>query len=166
MLNKKTIKSILLEIEASYYNYEEYLQEVISEILNNNNSDVKYIIASKNNYLHLYKYSGSDYITWLYNNCIIDDTDINDLINNYGVVLEYVQKNYLDYYVENSILNFINAKKFRRLLYNDKPLLQQVINTIYTNIRNYADNEYLMHEYNLNKELYKKLIKIKKELEK
>lgn len=38
MLNKKTIKSILLEIEASYYNYEEYLQEVVSEILNNNNS--------------------------------------------------------------------------------------------------------------------------------
>lgn len=160
MLNKKTIKSILLEIEASYYNYEEYLQEVISEILNNNNSDVKYIIASKNNYLHLYKYSESDYITWLYNNCIIDDTDINDLINNYRVVLEYVQKNYLDYYVENSILNFINAKKFRRLLYNDKPLLQQVINTIYTNIRNYKDNKYLTYYYNLNKELYHELKKI------
>lgn len=161
MLNKKIVKSILLEVESCCYNYEKYLQEVIDIVFNDDNN-IKYIIAreSDNGYLTLYKYNESDYILWLYNNYIIDDTDINDLINNYEVVLEYVRKNYIDYYVEDSILNFINIRKFRKELYNNKSLLQQVINNIYTNIRNYKDNEYLIYYYNLNKKLYHELKKI------
>ncbi len=62
MLNKKTIKNILLEVEYSYYNYEKYLNEVTERVLNKKNSDVKYLIARENNYLVLYKYNQSDYI--------------------------------------------------------------------------------------------------------
>lgn len=162
MLNKKTIKDILLEIESCCYNYEKYLQEVISEILNNDNNDMKYIIARESdNGLTLYKYSESEYISWLYNSLFIDDDDdINDLINNYEIILEYVKKNYIDYYIEDNILNFINIKKFRNMLYNNKTLLQEVINNIYTNIRNCENNDYLIYDYNLNKKLYHELKKI------
>ena len=34
MLNEKVIKKILLEVEASYFNYEEYLNDVITRLLN------------------------------------------------------------------------------------------------------------------------------------
>lgn len=159
MLDKKTIKNILLEVEASCYNYERYLQEVIDIVLNDNGNDIKYLITRENDngYLTLYKYSESDFISWLY----IDDTDINNLINNYEVILEYVQKNYIDYYIEEDITNFINISKFRKMLYNNKnSILNIVLNKISQNIRNYANNEYLINEYNLNKKLYKELIKI------
>lgn len=162
MLDKKIVKDILLEVEASCCHYEKYLQEVINIFFNDNNSDIKYIIAREYNYLHLYKYSESDYIAWLYDNFYIDDTDVNDLVGNYAIILEYVQKEYIDYYVENNILNFINIKKFRKGLYNNNLLLKEVINDIFTNVRNYSNNEYLINEYNLNKKLYEKLIKIKR----
>ena len=58
-------------------------------------------------------------------------------------------------------MNFINVKKFRKKLYKNKSLLQEVINDIFTNIRNYENNKYLINEYNLNKKLYRELIKIK-----
>lgn len=166
MLDKKTVKNILFEVEASCYNYEKYLQEVINIVLNDNNSDIKYIIARENNYnnLTLYKYSESDYITWLYDCFDINNADINDLVSNYFIIINYVQKGYIDYYIENNILNFINIKKFRRKLYNNKSLLQEVANDIFTNIRNYSDNEYLISEYNLNKKLYSELIKIERGL--
>jgi len=162
MLNKKIIENILLEVEESCYNYEKYLQEIIEEVLNDKSSDIKYLIARENNngYLTLYKYSESDYISWMYDNCYIDDADVNDLINNYEVMLECIRKNYIDYYIEENILNFINITKFRKELYNNKSLLQKVINDIYTNIRNYADNDYLTSEYNLNEKLYHELKKI------
>lgn len=166
MLDKKTVKNILFEVEASCYNYEKYLQEVINIVLNDNNGDIKYIIARENNYnnLTLYKYSESDYITWLYDCFDINNADINDLVSNYFIIINYVQKGYIDYYIENNILNFINIKKFRRKLYNNKSLLQEVANDIFTNIRNYSDNEYLISEYNLNKKLYSELIKIERGL--
>lgn len=166
MLDKKTVKKILLEVEASYHNYEKYLQEVIDIVLNDNNGDIKYIIAREKNYnyLHLYKYSASNYIAWLYNNFYIDDADVNNLIANYEIILEYVRKEYIDYYTEESLLNFINIKKFRKELYNNKSLLKEVVNDIFTNVRNYSNNEYLTSEYNLNKKLYKELIKIKRGL--
>lgn len=166
MLDKKTVKNILLEIEASCYNYERYLQQIVDIVFNDNDNDVKYIIARENNYnnLTLYKYSESDYITWLYDCFDINNADINDLVKHYEIVLNYVQKGYIDYYVENNILNFINIKKFRRKLYNNKSLLQEVANDIFTNIRNYSDNEYLISEYNLNKKLYSELIKIERGL--
>lgn len=166
MLNKKTVKNILLEVESCCYNYEKYLQEVVDIVLNDNGDDIKYLIAreSDNGYLTLYKYSESDFISWLYNSYYINDGDINDLINNYEVMREYVQKNYIDYYIEEDITNFINISKFRKMLYNNKFLLQQVINSIYTNIRNYKDNKYLIYEYNLNKKLYHELKRIQVEV--
>ena len=165
MLEKKTIKNILLEVEASNYNYEKYLQDIINEVLNDNNSDIKYIIARENNYdyLCLYKYNVNDYILWLYDNDA-EDVEISDLINNYEIILEYVQKNYIDYYIEENITNFINIKKFRNMLYNNKLLLQEVANDIFTNIRNYSNNDYLIHEYNLNKKLYQALKRIQTEV--
>ena len=161
MLDKKTIKNILLEVEASCYNHEKYLQEVIDEVLNDNNGDIKYIIARDYSYncLCLYKYSASDFILWLYDNGA-ENTEISDLINNYEVVIEYVKKKYIDHYIKNNILNFINVKKFRKELYNNQSLLQEVINDIFTNIRNYSNNDYLIHEYNLNKKLYQALKKV------
>lgn len=166
MLNKKMVKDILLEVESGCYNYEKYLQEVVDIVLNNNSSDIKYLIAreSVNGWLTLYKYSESDYIEWLCDNYYIDNEDIEELINNYEVVREYVQKNYIDYYVENNILNFINIRKFKNMLYNNKPLLQLIINNIYTNIRNCKDNEYLIYDYNLNKKLYYELKKVQAEV--
>ena len=162
MLNKKTIENILLEVEESCYNYEKYLQEIIEEVLNDKSSDIKYLIARENNngYLTLYKYSESDFIEWLCNNCDIYNIDINDLFHSYGTLLEYVQKKYIDYYIEENLLNFINITKFRKELYNNKSLLQKVINDIYINVRNYADNDYLTSEYNLNEKLYHELKKI------
>jgi len=171
MLNKKTIKNILLEVESCCYNYEEYLQEVISEVLNDSASDIKYIIARENDngYLTLYKYNESDYIEWLYNEFCYEfntynDINIDALINNYGMVRGYAQKNFIDYYIENDILNFINVRKFRKKLYNNKSLLYKIINNIRINVQNYADNDYLTSAYNLNKKLYHELKKIQSEV--
>ena len=162
MLDKKTVKSVLLEVEISCYNYEKYLQEIVDIVFNDNNNDIKYIITRENSYLCLYKYSESDYISWLYDN--IDNLqDLNELKNNYSIVREYIQKNYIDYYIKNNILNFINVKKFRKKIYNNKSLLQLVINNIYTNVRNYANDNCLTYEYNLNKKLYHELEKIQAE---
>ena len=164
MLDKKTVKSVLLEVEISCYNYEKYLQEIVDIVFNDNNNDIKYIITRENSYLCLYKYSASDYMLWLYDN--IDNLqDLNELKNNYGFLLEYtqVQKNYFNYYAKNNILNFINVKKFRKKIYNNKSLLQLVINNIYTNVRNYANDNCLTYEYNLNKKLYHELEKIQAE---
>ena len=164
MLDKKTVKNILLEIEASCYNYEEYLQEIIDIVFNDNNNDVKYIIARENNYncLCLYKYSEKGYISWLCNDYNIED--LSELKNNYSFVYEYVQKNYIDYYIEEDITNFISIKKFRNMLYNNNLLLQEVAKDIFTNIRNYSNNDYLIHEYNLNKKLYQALKRIQTEV--
>lgn len=156
MLNKKTIEILLLEIEAYCYNYEKYLNEIINEVLiNKKSSDIKYIIARENNYLVLYKYSQSDYEMWL-----ID----NNVDNNYSYdyIYNYVQQNYIDYYVEENFLNFINVTKFRKMLYNNKDILSIALNLIRQNIENYANNEYLINEYNLNKKLYKELLNIEK----
>lgn len=162
MLDKKIVRNILLEVEESCRNYAKYLQEVVDIVLNDNSNDIKYLITKENDKLTLYKYSESDFLNWLC--CEFDaiDTDINDLFHNYGLKLEYtqVQKKYIDYYIEENILNFINVRKFRKKLYNDKFLLQQIINDLYVNIRNYQDNEYLIYEYNLNKKLYHELKKI------
>ena len=113
MLNKKTVKNILLEVEANCYHYEEYLQEIVNIVLNENNKDVKYIITREKNYnyLHLYKYSESDYITWLYNNYNNID-NLRELKNNYSIIREYIQKNYIDYYIEENITNFLTLIKF------------------------------------------------------
>jgi len=166
MLDKKIVKNILLEVESSCYNYEKYLQEVVNEALNNNSNDVKYLIVRENDngYLTLYKYSESDYIEWLYDNYDMYDIYIYDLFRRYGILLEYVQKNYIDYYIEDNITNFINISKFRNMLYNNKSLLQKVINHIYTNMRNCKDNNYLIYEYNLNKKLYHELKEIQMEV--
>ena len=165
MLDKKMVKNILLEVEASCYNYEKYLQEVVSKVLNDKNNDVKYLITRENDnsYLTLYKYSESAFVAWLYNNCYINNEDVNGLIDNYEIVREYVQKNYIDYYIENNILNFINIGKFKKELYNNKLLLQEVINDIAANVRNYSNNKYLIYEYNLNKKLYNELKKMQME---
>jgi hypothetical protein len=48
MLDKKIVKNILLEVEASCYNYEKYLNEVVKLILDK--KDVKYLITRKNEY--------------------------------------------------------------------------------------------------------------------
>lgn len=164
MLNKKIVKNILLEVEASYYNYEKYLNEIIKLILDK--KDVKYLIARENNYnyLTLYKYSESDYILWLYNHYDIYEEEEEELKDNYSMIYEYVQQNYIDYYVEENILNFVNVSKFRKILYKNKnDILNITLDSIYENIRNYANNKYLINEYNLNKKLYKKLLNIKKE---
>jgi hypothetical protein len=166
MLDKKIVKNILLEVEAGYYNYEKYLNEVVARVLNKDKEDVKYLIARENEYLTLYKYSESDYIQWLYESCDYDiyDIYIKELKNNYDTIYEYVKGNYIDYYVEEDITNFINISKFRNMLYkNEKGILNITLNTIYTNVRNYANNEYLIKEYNLNKELYHVLKMIQKE---
>ena len=165
MLNKKVIKKILLEVEASYFNYEEYLNDVIIRLLNKD--DIKYLIAreGENGYLTLYKYSQSDYIKWLYDYYDIDNSQIlNELKNNYSTIYEYVQQNYIDYFVEENILNFINISKFRNMLYkNKKSILSITLNSITQNVRNYANNKYLIKEYNLNKKLYQELLNIKRE---
>lgn len=170
MLNKKTIEILLLEIEASCYNYEEYLNEIINEILiNKKGGDIKYLIARENNYnyLTLYKYSQSDYEMWLIDNYAISNVDnfISELeYNNYSYdyIYNYVQQNYIDYYVEENILNFVNVTKFRKELYNNNSLLQKIKSNIITNIQNYSNNKYLINEYNLNKKLYKELLNIEK----
>lgn len=161
MLSKKDIKNILLEVEASCYHYEKYLNEIIEKILNKKNSDIKYLVARENNYnyLTLYKYSQLDFTKWLLNE-LPEVENISELINNYSLIYEYIQKNYIDYYVEENILNFINVTKFRKKLYNDKALLNTIINNIRINVKNYANNKYLIKEYNLNKKLYKELLKI------
>ena len=163
MLNKKETKKILLEVEANYINYEEYLNDVITRLLNKD--DIKYLIARENDYLTLYKYSQSNYIEWLYNNYDIDDLQVlNELKDNYSTIYEYVQQNYIDYFVEENILNFINISKFRNMLYkNKKSILNITLNSIVQNIQNYSNNEYLIREYNLNKKLYKELLNIKRE---
>ena len=162
MLNKKVIKKILLEVEASYFNYEEYLNDVITRLLNKD--DIKYLIARENDYLTLYKYNQSDYIEWLYDYYDIDNSQIlNELKNNYATIYEYVQQNYIDYFVEEDISNFINVSKFRKALYNNKDVLSITLNSISQNVRNYANNEYLIKEYNLNKKLYQELLNIKRE---
>jgi hypothetical protein len=164
MLDKKIVKNILLEVEAGYYNYEKYLNEVIERVLNN--KDFKYLIAREDNYLVLYKYDEDEYIQWLYDNYDIYDEydEISTLKNNYSMIYEYVKQNYIEYYAEENILNFINVSKFRKMLYkNEKGILNITLNTIYTNVRNYANNEYLIKEYNLNKELYHVLKMIQKE---
>ena len=167
MLNKKVIKKILLEVEASYINYEKYLNDVIIRLLNKD--DIKYLIAreGENGYLTLYKYNQSDYIEWLYDYYDIDNSQIlNELKNNYATIYEYVQQNYIDYFVEENILNFINISKFRNMLYkNKKSILNITLNSITQNVRNYANNEYLIKEYNLNKKLYQELLNIKRERE-
>lgn len=166
MLDKKTVKNILLEVEASYYNYERYLNEVIKLILDKEEEDTKYlIIREKNyNYLTLYKYSQSDYIQWLYDEYDAYD-ELSELKNNYSMIYEYVKQNYIDYYLEENILNFINISKFRNMLYNnEKGILSITLNSIYVNIRNYANNKYFIKEYNLNKKLYKELLNIKREV--
>lgn len=164
MLNKKNIKLILSEIEAGCYNYERYLNDVITRILNKKN--IKYLIVreSENGYLTLYKYSQSNYIEWLYNNYDIEDS-LNTFKDDYYIIYEYVQQNYIDYFVEECILNFINISKFENMLYNnEKGILNIVLSSIYVNIRNYANNKYLINEYNLNKKLYHELKKIQKEV--
>ena len=166
MLNEKVIKKILLEVEASYFNYEEYLNDVITRLLNKD--DIKYLIAreGENGYLTLYKYSQSDYIKWLYDYYDIDNSQIlNELKNNYSTIYEYVQQNYIDYFAEEDISNFINVSKFRKALYNNKDVLNSTLNSITQNVRNYANNEYLIKEYNLNKKLYQELLNIKRERE-
>ena len=165
MLDKKTVKNILLEVESSCYNYEKYLQEIVSGALNNNSNDIKYLIVRENDngYLTLYKYSESDFISWLYLNGA-NNMNINDLISIYEIMAGYAQNNYIDYYIEDNITNFINISKFRNMLYNNKSLLQKVINNIYTNICNCKDNNYLIYEYNLNKKLYHELKKIQMEV--
>ena len=165
MLNEKVIKKILLEVEASYFNYEEYLNDVITRLLNKD--DIKFLIARENDYLTLYKYSQLDYIKWLYDYYDIDDLQtLNELKNNYSMIYEYVQQNYIDYFVEENILNFINISKFRNMLYkNKKSILNITLNSITQNVRNYANNEYLIKEYNLNKKLYQELLNIKRERE-
>lgn len=164
MLNKKEIELILLEVEASYYNYERYLNEVIKLILDKEEEDTKYlIIREKNyNYLTLYKYNESDYIQWLYDEYNAYD-ELSELKNNYSMIYEYVKQDYINYYEEKNILNFINFSKFRNMLYNnEKGILNITLNSIYVNIRNYANNKYFIKEYNLNKKLYKELLNIKK----
>jgi hypothetical protein len=161
MLDKKIVKNILLEVEASCYNYEKYLNEVVKLILDK--KDVKYLITRKNEYLTLYSYNESNYLQWLYENYDIYEGEEEELLNNYYMIHEYVKQNYIDYYVEDNITNFINISKFRNMLYkNKKGILNIVLNSIYTNIRNYANNEYLISEYNLNKKLYHALKKIQK----
>jgi hypothetical protein len=167
MLDKKIVKNILLEVEAGYYNYEKYLNEVVERVLNKDKEDVKYLIARENNYnyLTLYSYSECDYIQWLYDNYDFYDEydEISTLKNNYSMIYEYVKQNYIEYYAEENILNFINVSKFRKMLYkNEKGILNITLNTIYLNIRNYSNNEYLVNEYNLNKKLYSELKKIQK----
>lgn len=165
MLNKKEIELILLEVEAGYFNYEKYLNEVIKLILDKE-EDIKYLIAREKNYnyLTLYKYSESDYIQWLYDEYDAYD-ELSELKNNYSMIYEYVKQNYIDYYVEENILNFINISKFRNMLYNnEKGILSIILNSIAQNIRNYQNNEYLIKEYNLNKKLYKELLNIKREV--
>lgn len=163
MLNKKEIKLILLEVGASCYNYEKYLNEVIKPILDKEN--IKYlIIREKYNYLTLYKYSQSDYIQWLYDEYDAYD-ELSELKNNYSMIYEYVKQDYIDYYEEKNILNFINFSKFRNMLYNnEKGILNITLNSIYVNIRNYANNKYFIKEYNLNKKLYEELLNIKREV--
>lgn len=158
MLNKKTIKNILLEVEASCYNYEKYLNELIKLILDK--EDIKYLIARENDYLILYKYSEDEYIQWLYDKYDVYDED--DVYDNYSLLCEYANQNYIEYYVEENILNFINISKFRNMLYNNEKILNIILNNIYGNIRNYANNKYLVYEYNLNKKLYHELKKIQK----
>jgi hypothetical protein len=161
MLNKKIVKNILLEVEAGYYNYEKYLNEVVERVLNN--KDFKYLIARENNYLVLYKYDEDNYLQWLYENYDFNNKLLSALSVKYDTIYKYVQQNYIEYYVEEDILNFINISKFRNMLYkNKKGILNIVLNSIYTNIRNYANNEYLISEYNLNKKLYHALKKIQK----
>lgn len=165
MLNKKIVKNILLEVEASCYHYEKYLNEVIKLILDKEN--IKYLITRENNYnyfLTLYKYSESDYIQWLYDEYYIyEEKELSEVKNNYSMIYEYVKQNYIECYVEESILNFINISKFRKMLYNnEKSVLNITLNSIYVNIRNYANNKYLINEYNLNKKLYHELEKIQK----
>jgi hypothetical protein len=165
MLDKKIIKDILLEVEAAYYNYEKYLNEVVERVLNKDKEDVKFLIVRENEYLTLYKYSEVDYIQWLYEsyNYDIYDIYIKELKNNYSTIYEYVKENYIDYYVEENIANFINVSKFRNMLEkNKKNILDITLNSISQNIRNYANNKYLIKEYNLNKKLYFELKKIKK----
>jgi hypothetical protein len=106
-----------------------------------------------------------DYIQWLYEsyNYDIYDIYIKELKNNYSTIYEYVKENYIDYYVEENIANFINVSKFRNMLEkNKKNILDITLNSISQNIRNYANNKYLIKEYNLNKKLYFELKKIKK----
>jgi hypothetical protein len=163
MLDKKMVKKILLEVEASCYDYDKYLNTVIKLILDK--KDVKYLIAEENSYLTLYKYSEVDYIQWLYEsyNYDIYDIYIKELKNNHSTIYEYVKENYIDYYVEENITNFINVSKFRNMLEkNEKNILDITLNSISQNIRNYANNKYLIKEYNLNKKLYFELKKIKK----
>jgi hypothetical protein len=161
MLDKKMVKKILLEVEASCYDYNKYLNTVIKLILDK--KDVKYLIAEENSYLTLYKYSEKDYIQWLYDIYDICDNELSELENNYFMIYNYVQKNYIEYYVEENITNFINTSKFRNMLYeNKKGILDITLNSIALNIRNYANNKYLINEYNLNKKLYFELKKIKK----
>lgn len=165
MLNKKTIKNILLEVEAGYYNYERYLNDIISRILNKDKKDTRYLIARENNYLVLYKYSESDYMLWLYENYSTYEHEVDELKNNYSMIYEYVKNYYIEYYVEENITNFINISKFRNMLYkNEKGILTDTLNSIYSNIRNYSNNKYLIRECNLNKKLYHELKKIKKEV--
>lgn len=160
MLNKKTVKNILLEVESAYYHYEKYLNEIIKLILDK--EDVKYLIARENGYLTLYKYSQSNYMLWLYENYDIYEEEEEELENNYSMIYEYVKENYIDYYIEENILNFINVSKIRKMLYKNKNVLNIILNSIYTNICNYANNEYLIKEYNLNKKMYKELLNIKR----
>ncbi len=97
----------------------------------------------------------------IYNNYDIDASEIK---NNYSMIYDFVQQNYIDYYVEENILNFINVTRFRKMLYNEKDILHLALNSISQNVRNYANNKYLINEYNLNKKLYKELLNIKKEV--
>lgn len=162
MLNKKIIKNILLEVEVSCYNYEKYLNEFIERVLDKDKEDIKYLIVRENNYnyLTLYKYSESDYIQWIYDEYDVYDSELK---NNYFIIYEYVKQNYIEYYVEENILNFINISKFRNMLYNnEKSILNITLDSIYVNIRNYANNKYLINEYNLNKKLYHELKKIQR----
>ena len=47
---------------------------------------------------------------------------------------------------------------------NKKSILSITLNSIYQNINNYANNKYLINEYNVNKRLYEELLNIKKEV--
>ena len=88
---------------------------------------------------------------------------MSELKNNYSTIYEYIQNNYIDYFVEENITNFINISKFKNMLYNnEKSILNITLNSINQNISNYANNEYLVNEYNLNKELYSELKKIQR----
>lgn len=163
MLNKKITKNILLEVESSYYNYEKYLNDIIKRVLDK--KYIKYLIVRENEYLTLYKYNENDYIQWLYENYDINIYELSELKNNYSCIYDYVQQNFLDYYVEENIVNFINITKFRKMLYtNKKSILSITLNSIYQNINNYANNKYLINEYNVNKRLYEELLNIKKEV--